>query len=134
MITIDTLHNPALPDTHGIKPYPPTTESQISEAPSTTAYPRHLLAWRNEQRHLFRLDAGSTTNKLDRTIQTNRLRGHPLHQTKSSNSGPRYAVDEHPSHIMSALLGLQSVALIVSGIAITPIIVLKAADDMRLVS
>lgn len=39
----------------------------------------------------------------------------------------RYAVDETPPHWLSALLGFQVVALIIGGIALTPIIVLQAA-------
>ncbi len=39
----------------------------------------------------------------------------------------RYAADESPPHGLSAVLGAQIVVLILAGIAITPIIVLKAA-------
>jgi xanthine/uracil permease len=41
----------------------------------------------------------------------------------------RYAVDEYPSHSLSAGLGLQVVVLILAGIVITPIIVLRAAGE-----
>ncbi len=40
----------------------------------------------------------------------------------------RYGVDERPSHGLSAALGLQTVALIVAGIVLVPVIVLRAAN------
>lgn len=46
----------------------------------------------------------------------------------------RYAVDEHPSHPVSALLGFQAMALIIGGIALTPIIVIKAAGAIEYAS
>ncbi|UCF38220.1 MAG: hypothetical protein JSU96_05040 [Acidobacteriota bacterium] len=46
---------------------------------------------------------------------------------KDENPNIRYAVDEDPPHLLSAGLGLQVVILILAGIAITPIIVLRAA-------
>lgn len=39
----------------------------------------------------------------------------------------RYSVDENPPHVLSAFLGFQVVALIVAGIALTPLVVLRAA-------
>jgi NCS2 family nucleobase:cation symporter-2/xanthine permease XanP len=39
----------------------------------------------------------------------------------------RYAVDEQPPHALAAMLGLQTVALILTGIVLVPIIVLTAA-------
>ena len=42
-------------------------------------------------------------------------------------AGIRYAVDEHPPHLLAAGLGIQVVVLILAGIALTPIIVLRAA-------
>lgn len=48
------------------------------------------------------------------------------HKT-SENSTLLYAVNEKPTHLLSALLGLQMVALILSGIVLVPLIVLSAA-------
>ncbi len=39
----------------------------------------------------------------------------------------RYAVAEEPPHALAAMLGLQTVALILTGIVLVPIIVLTAA-------
>lgn len=41
----------------------------------------------------------------------------------------RYGVDDRPSHVLSAALGLQTVALIVTGIVLVPVIVLRAAGS-----
>jgi len=38
----------------------------------------------------------------------------------------RYAVDEKPPHLLSAMLGFQVSALIITGIALTPLVVLRA--------
>ena len=43
------------------------------------------------------------------------------------NDSIRYSADESPPHGLSAVLGIQIVVLILAGIALTPIIVLKAA-------
>lgn len=40
----------------------------------------------------------------------------------------KYGVDERPSHGLSAALGMQTVALIVAGIVLVPVIVLRAAN------
>lgn len=49
----------------------------------------------------------------------------------SSRSGStlRYAVDETPPHLLSAFLGFQVVALILTGIALTPLVVLRAVGQ-----
>lgn len=39
----------------------------------------------------------------------------------------KYERDDQPPHLLAALLGAQSVALILAGITLTPIIVLRAA-------
>ncbi len=39
----------------------------------------------------------------------------------------RYAVDEHPPHLLAAGLGFQVVVLILAGIVLTPLIVLRTA-------
>lgn len=54
-----------------------------------------------------------------------------MSQAQDPETELRYAVDEHPPHWMSALLGLQIVALIVGGIALTPLIVLQATNTME---
>src|SRR5215217_5971769 len=46
----------------------------------------------------------------------------------SGSSTLRFAVDELPPHLLSAGLGLQVVMLIIASIALTPIVVLRAAD------
>ena len=40
-----------------------------------------------------------------------------------------YAADEQPPHLLSAFLGFQSVLLIISGIALTPVVVLRIAGQ-----
>lgn len=52
-------------------------------------------------------------------------------ESPESPAGLRFAVDENPPHLMSALLGLQIVCLIIGGIALTPIIVLQATGNMQ---
>ena len=51
--------------------------------------------------------------------------------TMASHSGEsakiRYAVDEHPPHLLAAGLGFQVVVLILAGIVLTPLIVLRSA-------
>ncbi len=50
-------------------------------------------------------------------------------QTHNETSHIRYAVDEKPGHLLSAALGFQVVVLIVAGIALVPVLVLKAAGN-----
>jgi NCS2 family nucleobase:cation symporter-2/xanthine permease XanP len=45
-----------------------------------------------------------------------------------THAGIRYAVDEHPPHLLAAGLGFQVVVLILAGIVLTPIIVLRSAN------
>lgn len=54
-----------------------------------------------------------------------------MNNESSENSALLYAVNDKPPHLLSALLGFQTVALILSGIVIVPLIALTAAgaDD-----
>lgn len=54
-----------------------------------------------------------------------------MSQSSSERSVLRYAVDENPPHLMSALLGFQVVCLIIGGIALTPVILLQATGTMQ---
>lgn len=50
-----------------------------------------------------------------------------MNQPSTGNAHITYTVDEKPPHLLSALLGFQTVALILTGIVLTPMVALEAS-------
>ena len=69
--------------------------------------------------------AASGRLRARETLARTRRRPHGR-PTSTAKTSLRYAVDEAPPHVLSAFLGFQVVVLIITGIAITPLVVLRA--------